>query len=354
MVSQQFYLGSYSIPSPWTGTPDAHGAGISAALLHPDSGAMTLGESTWATNPSFLVTGPEQGVLWAITEPEFGGEVLAFSANGGGTLTLLGSAASGTDAPCHLTVDLEHHAAYVSHYHGRSVAVVGLDDSGLPLASRELVTPPAVVGADDRTRFQPRPHSTAPIGADELLVADCGRDLVVLYRISATGLELVDTLALPTGTGPRHIAWDASRSTAYVSNQNVGSISVIARHDTDDGVQLKLISMAESPGLGRNRSIPSEIAMHPNGSYVYIANRLDDSLSVFEIAGDGHLIPRSVVDVEGTNPRYFALDPTSRMLLITNQDSDDVTSFSVSDDGADVQWTGQRLAVATPTAVAFW
>ena len=36
------------------------------------------------------------------------------------------------------SVDLEHHAAYVSHYHGRSVAVVGLDDSGLPLASRTI------------------------------------------------------------------------------------------------------------------------------------------------------------------------------------------------------------------------
>lgn len=354
MASSQFYIGSYSIPSPWTGTPDAHGAGISSAMLDPSTGDMVLGISTWATNPSFLVANRGRNILWAITEPEKGGDVLAYTPDAKGALELLGSASTGTDAPCHLTIDIEHRAAFVSHYHGSSVAVVSLNSNGLPLRSESLTTPPASVGRDDRSDAQPRPHSTARIGSDELLVADCGRDLVLLYRLHPGGLELLDALALPVGTGPRHIAWDADRSTAYVSNQNVGSISVIAREDNETGPRLRLISIADSPGLGRDRSIPSEIALHPNGSFLYMANRWDNSLSVFEVIGNGDLVARGAVDVQGTNPRYFALNADSTMLLVANQDSDDVTSLWVSGDGSEVEWTGRRLDVATPTFAAFW
>jgi len=85
-----------------------------------------------------------------------------------------------------------------------------------------------------------------------------------------------------------------------------------------------------------------------------MANRLDDSLSVFGVDHRGDIALHSTVDVQGMNPRHFRLTNDGRMLLVANQDSDEVVSFRVSRDGLAVEWTGQRLEVATPTCVTFW
>ena len=79
--------------------------------------------------------------------------------------------------------------------------------------------------------MRPQVHAAARLGNDELLVADTGRDLILLYRIvadrSAAALHLQDALPLPAGTGPRHLALHAPTGAVYVSNQNVGGVSVI-------------------------------------------------------------------------------------------------------------------------------
>jgi 6-phosphogluconolactonase len=352
-----FFIGSYSIPSPWTGTPHAHGAGISRATLDPVSGEMRVTTSVLAINPSFLVGDPDRGLLWATTEPETGGEMLAFDVGDEGALTLLANVDTGADAPCHLAVDTVRRAAFVSHYHGGSVALMALDVDLVPIRSLARYTPRALAGRGAE-EISPRPHASVRIAEDELLIADAGLDQLLLYRLLGDGatsqLALVDSLQLAEGTGPRHIAWRDKSDTAFVSNQNDGSVTIIDRVETDLGPKLRFNSVVESGSLGRSRSIPSEIALHPNGSALYMANRFDDSLSVFSVSDTGGLELRDTVDAEGVNPRYFRLTDDGRFLLITNQDSDDITSFRVSEDGLNIEWTGERLSVATPTCVAFW
>lgn len=357
----QLHIGSYSIPSPWTGTPGAHGAGITEALLDLRTGRLQVTGEYPETNPSFLVPDSAAGKLWAITEPEYGGDLITFDLSGPASLAVLGRHSTGADAPCHVTVDVPLNLAFASHYHGASVTLLPLGPSGAPQATLQTVTPPEQARGLDRSAHQPRPHSSVRIpGTNELLVADCGRDLVLLYTIERVAegvpqLILRDALPLRVGTGPRHIAYQADLGLAFISNQNSGSVSVVRRTAHGLAVGLELASEADSPGLGRGKSIPSEIALHPDGQVLYMANRVDDSLSVYGITSeDGHLALIDCVDVEGRNPRHFALTPCGRFLLVANQESDQVTSFHISDDGRKVEWTGNDLAVATPTCVSFW
>ena len=90
MTKIPFYIGSYSVASPWAGAPGAHGAGITRAVIDADSGLIEFGQSLGELNPSFLVRNDRHRLLWAITEPEFGGDVIGYDEDAAGALTLRG------------------------------------------------------------------------------------------------------------------------------------------------------------------------------------------------------------------------------------------------------------------------
>lgn len=165
--------------------------------------------------------------------------------------------------------------------------------------------------------------------------------------------ELVDTLALRRGTGPRHMAWVEATSTVYVSNQEAGSLGVIRLEDSESGPRLRHVHEMETRGVGRAQPRPSEVVVHPNGRIVYMANRVDDSLSVFEIDADAERVDLlASVEVVGSNPRHFGVTPDGRFLLVANAVSDDVVSFRAGADGRELEWTGERLELATPNFIA--
>ena len=159
---------------------------------------------------------------------------------------------------------------------------------------------------------------------------------------------------LPAGTGPRHLALHAPTGAVYVSNQNAGGVSVVVRAASGARPRLALRGVVASAGLGRDRCIPSEIAVHPSFDVVYMANRKDNSISVFSIeSAGGDLALRGSFDVMGVNPRHFRVTPDGSWLVVANQDSDDLTVFRVEDCGRRLQYTGRPVAVATPTAICF-
>ncbi len=85
-----------------------------------------------------------------------------------------------------------------------------------------------------------------------------------------------------------------------------------------------------------------------------MANRMDNSLSISSIESEsGELAVRGCVDVMGRNPRHFVVSPDGGTLIVANQDSDDLATFRVVDGGRNLEGTGRRFEVATPTAICF-
>jgi 6-phosphogluconolactonase len=122
----------------------------------------------------------------------------------------------------------------------------------------------------------------------------------------------------------------------------------------DDGPRLELRGIVPAPGIGRDRPVPSEIAVHPSAGFVYMANRGDDSLSFFSIKAEtGALAAKGCVDIHGHYPRHFAISPDGDYLIVANQDSDGLTLFAISDGGGAVAWTGKKVQCATPTVICF-
>ena len=178
------------------------------------------------------------------------------------------------------------------------VSSVSLDKAGRPDAVADLTQPPGALSGEDRSAWPSRPHASLIIGQRELLVTDTGRDLVLLYRIviqgPQAGLKFLHGLALPAGTGPRHLARGPCGAVVYVSNQNSGGVSIIDRVLTPEGPRLTLRGMLSAQCLGRGNPVPSEIVVHPKWNTCDLANRTDNSLSIFSIEPeDGELCPRA-------------------------------------------------------------
>jgi 6-phosphogluconolactonase (cycloisomerase 2 family) len=83
-------------------------------------------------------------------------------------------------------------------------------------------------------------------------------------------------------------------------------------------------TLAEGTGVKAGQAA-STVHVHPNGQYVYVANRgtlagETNNIAVFRVeqqTGEPSLIQN--IDTHGSTPRTFSLDPSGRMLVVGNQ-----------------------------------
>jgi 6-phosphogluconolactonase len=86
-------------------------------------------------------------------------------------------------------------------------------------------------------------------------------------------------------------------------------------------------------GYSGPRVAPSNIRMHPNGKFIYSANRGDDSIAIVAIdEGTGRMNRLDVVKTGGQGPREMNIEPSGRFLFVCNLQSNDVVTFAL--DGA--------------------
>ena len=110
----------------------------------------------------------------------------------------------------------------------------------------------------------------------------------------------------------------------------------------------------------------SEIRVSPDGDFVYGANRLNDTITVFKIGHDGRLTQQSYVSTLGDYPRIFTIDPSGRFMAVANQRADNVTTFSINpgegegdDEGnsgkgpGSLKFTGNYTPVGSPSGMVF-
>ena len=98
----------------------------------------------------------------------------------------------------------------------------------------------------------------------------------------------------------------------------------------------------------------AEIAIHPNGKFLYTSNRGHESIAVFTIdSKTGTLTLIADVPTGGKEPRHFAIDPTGQYLLAENQFSGNIVEFHIDPATGKLTSTGEVLQVPSPVCVAF-
>ncbi|WP_067683770.1 lactonase family protein [Nocardia miyunensis] len=188
-----------------------------------------------------------------------------------------------------------------------------------------------------------------------LIVCDKSTDRISVFELGAT-LTAVSTYQLPPQTGPRHLAFDPRSDRAYLTAE-FSSELISLRFDPSEGsfTVLDRKPTTAPDYVGPNE--PAEVRVHPNGQFVYLNNRGEDSLAWFRVDAAGGLTraghtPLSRSIHPGLAARSFAFDPTGSFLLVADRPADLVRSYAVDETTGALEHLGDT-AVADPAFVEF-
>ena len=350
--SQEFtaYIGTYT---------RGKSKGIYAGRFNSKTGTLSaLALAAESSNPSFLAVHPNRRFLYAANENSKGA-VSAFSIDPKtDKLTLLNTVSSRGDGPCHLAVDHSGKFLFVANYGSGSVAVMPIHTDGSLGESTEFVQHK---GSSVNPQRQTGPHAHCVTQSPDgkfLLVEDLGLDEVLVYRFdSARGTLTPDDppfAKLAPGTGPRHLAFSPNGRFAYVLGEmfsNVTAFHYDAARGSLDSFQIASLLPADFHGSNSG----AEIAVHPNGKFLYGSNRGHNSIAVFSIdPAKGTVTAVAHASTQGKTPRNFAIDPTGAWMIAANQDSDNLAIYKIDAKTGIPQPTGDNhIEAGAPVCVLF-
>lgn len=351
------YFGTYT---------GAKSKGIYVSRFDSTTGKLSEPELAAETkNPSFLAVPPKEHFLYAVgevdrTQGQPGGAVNAFAIDGKtGKLTALNQQTSGGAGPCHVSVDATGKCVLVANYGSGSIAALPIQTDGRLGAA---VTTIQHVGSSVNPTRQAGPHAHFFIPSPDnrfALACDLGLDKVLVYQLDPATARLTTNnpphAVVPHGAGPRHLAFLPNGKFAYVINEMALTITVFS-YDAVRGTFFEEQNVSTVPAgyTSTTKDSTAEIAVHPNGKFVYGSNRGHDSIAVFSSdEWNGKLTLVQNESTQGKTPRHFAIDPTGKWLLAENQNSDSVVVFTIDQATGKLKPTGQTITVDSPVCAVF-
>jgi 6-phosphogluconolactonase len=187
-----------------------------------------------------------------------------------------------------------------------------------------------------------------------VIATDNGFDRLYVYRFSPSGRTLEGkSFVTPPGRAPRHLVVHPRLPYFFMTNEREPSVSSFG-FDSNTGDVRPVQTVPTIPdNYSGPRVQPSNIRIHPNGKFVYSANRGDDSIAVFAVdEGTGRLTRVAVVKTGGQNCREFNIEPSGKYLFVCNLQSNEVATFALNSDTGTMTPT-TRISVQQATVIDF-
>jgi len=195
---------------------------------------------------------------------------------------------------------------------------------------------------------KPYPHqAVVDTSGKWVVVPDLGADLLRVYKVNDgnTGLSEAKSAwtQLPAGFGPRHgVFYPPGQGNAthfFLVGELANSIATF-KLEYGDTIGFKSVSQIDT----FNGAIPNtnpkpkagEIALSPDGKYLYVSNRLDktqagntqDSIAAYQVSSDGSLKFIGFTPSGGVSPRHFTITKDGKLVVIANDQSGNFAIFS--------------------------
>src|SRR5580704_4182624 len=311
------YVGALTTPE-----RKGHGGGINVYRVDPTSGAWTQEQLLEVDNPSFLTLDRAQRFLYSVHADL--DEVSAYAIDKQtGHVTALNRQSCGGKNPVHLSIDPTGRWIITANYSAGSVGVVPIEKDGTLGSRSDLVNLSGEPGPDGKRQASSHPHEAVfDPGGRFIAVPDLGLDRIFVFRLDAASGKLAPNdppfVATRKRAGPRHIAFHPEMPLAYVVNE-LSSTVVTYRFDPQRGSLQAIQILPSTPSSYTGELSSAEIAVAPNGRFVYASNRCNNSIASFAVdRGAGTLTPIGWAPTHANSPRFFGLDPAVKFLYAAN------------------------------------
>lgn len=344
------FVGTYTKKE---GHVDGKAEGIYAVYQDRETGKLRKGKTAAVvTNPSFLKTTPDGKFLYAVSEltskDASSGFIYSYKIKKDHSLEEIGKLSTEGFAPCHIALDNSGNFVFVSNYLGGIVSVFERDENGI-LAKKE------VLKIGDQKNSHPHSVRFSPDNK-HFYVADLGEDKISIFNFNAETGEIIPhspgNISLKEGTGPRHLVFSADAEYLYSANELNNSVSVFKVNESG-GLEL-LQNLSTLPDSFSGKNSVADIHFHPSGTFLYVSNRGHNSIVIYEVNKEtGKLKMEDFVNTRGKTPRNFTFGPEGKFLYVANQDSDTVSIFEVDSVTGKLDTLREIFEVKTPVCLEF-
>jgi 6-phosphogluconolactonase len=350
--------------------------GIYQSRFDPVKGRLTPPVLAAATaRPSYLALSPLRNghrflyAVNAINDPKATVTTFAIDPKSG-ALSQRGQVTSAGAGPAYISVDATGESAFVANYPGSSIASYRIQPDGTlsqPVERIDFKNAEkfGALGPNSARQDAPHPHCTT-ISPDNrfLLVCDLGTDHISVFLIHPETGQLTDHKLFTNnrpGSGPRHVTFHPNGRWIYGINEVDSTINqylwtATRFSETPQGLLVNTINLVKTiaPGFPAEKNTAAEVAISPDGNFLYASNRGEDTLVVFSIsAKDGKLTLLQRISCGGKGPRHFTLSPNGQWLLCGNQDSATVTIFRRDDASGKLSGPAQTIPIDSPLFTLF-
>jgi 6-phosphogluconolactonase (cycloisomerase 2 family) len=244
--------------------------------------------------------------------------------------------------PQTLVMDPSGHYLYVANVGSSNISVFSIGGSG-------SLTP--VTGSPFFIGLEPQSMQISPKGnllyvSSAISTGNGAFGTIVGFSVSAGSLTRISGTS-SDGQNPTGIAIDPNGSYLYVANKVSGNIAIFAI-----GSSGELTEVAGSPVSDVDQG-PVALLVDPKGQYLYVANQGSANVSTYSLSSTG--FPTVIADSpfgSETDPSYLALDPSGNYLFVGNQPpgTPGVQAFGVSSGSLDSIFTYKTGN--TPSSIA--
>jgi 6-phosphogluconolactonase len=350
--SMYAYVGSFT-----TAARKARGDGIHVYRVDPATGGWTHVQHVGdLVNPSYLALSHDQRVLYSVHGD--GDYASAFTLDPKtGEAKPLGRAATGGKNGVRQALDPSGKYLVVANYSSGSVAVLPIGPDGALKDQHQLVQLPGEPGPHKVEQQSSHPHDIVfdPSGRF-VLVPDKGLDRVFAFRFDGATGKLTPTeqgsVQSRPGAGPRHLAFHPKLPIVWVLNE-LDSTMATYRFDPESGSLKPLQVITTLPTDFTGNSTAAEIAVSPDGRFVYGSNRGHDSVAIYAANAEGLLSPVGWQSTQGGGPRFIGLDPSGHFLNAANEQGDNVVTLKVDAGSGKLTPTGQNIKNGSPVTIVY-
>jgi 6-phosphogluconolactonase len=284
--------------------------------------------------------------------------VFSADASGSGTLrafllnktTLALTATGGPVAsqganPAHISIDASGSHVLVANYGGGTVAAFPIGANGALSAASDVKSPGA------------KAHLAISNPSGGFVFVPClDPNIVAQYTFSSGKLTALSpaSVATPSGSGPRHLAFRPDEKFAYSINELASTVSAFA-FDKSTGKLTIIATVSSLPNGFAGSNTGAEIMVHPSGKWVYASNRGHDSIAIFASdPSSGTLTPLGHALTDGMVPRSFGVDPNGRWLAVGNEKTNTLKAYRIDEAAGTLTPNSGTIASPSPGFVGLF